>query len=451
MKVKLEKKYLQIGLTIFLTALAIMVVFFVMFRLESLKTIFSKINSVLLPITYGLVFAYLMTPLLNSIENKFLIPIFKKINDKKQKEVNKKTVRKLSVLLTILIVLLLIYLFFASLIPQVYSSLQHIIKNYDNYVSNLTAFINKMVENNPNLAKLLASFITKSSSEADNFLTDVVSPMIQKILMPNINDIISNLSLSFAKILKVLYSFVIGLIISLYVLAGKEKFAQNCVKACYAFLETKTANKLIESMRFIHHTFIGFLSGKVLDSAIIGVICYICALIMKLPYPVLIGVIVGVTNIIPFFGPYFGAIPSALIILMVDPKKALYFIIMILILQQVDGNFIGPKILSGATGLNSFWIIFAITLFGGFFGVLGMVVGVPITAVVLTGLNSLTDGKLIRKELPTDSINYHNLGEINENKEFIKYVYVKPEKDKKNFKTPALIEKIKSKHTKNKS
>lgn len=451
MKVKLEKKYLQIGLTIFLTALAIMVVFFVMFRLESLKTIFSKINSVLLPITYGLVFAYLMTPLLNSIENKLLIPMFKKANEKKQKEINKKAVRKLSVLLTILIVLLLIYLFFASLIPQVYSSLQHIINNYDKYVSNLTGFINKLVENNPNLAKLLASFITKSSSEADNFLTDVVSPMIQKILMPNINDIISNLSLSFAKILKVLYSFVIGLIISLYVLAGKEKFAQNCVKACYAFLETKTANKLIESMRFIHHTFIGFLSGKVLDSAIIGVICYICALIMKLPYPVLIGVIVGVTNIIPFFGPYFGAIPSALIILMVDPKKALYFIIMILILQQVDGNFIGPKILSGATGLNSFWIIFAITLFGGFFGVLGMVVGVPITAVVLTGLNSLTDGKLIRKELPTDSINYHNLGEINENKEFIKYVYVKPEKDKKNFKTPALIEKIKSKHTKNKS
>lgn len=451
MKVKLEKKYLQIGLTIFLTALAIMVVFFVMFRLESLKTIFSKINSVLLPITYGLVFAYLMTPLLNSIENKLLIPMLKKANEKKQKEINKKAVRKLSVLLTILIVLLLIYLFFASLIPQVYSSLQHIINNYDKYVSNLTAFINKLVENNPNLAKLLASFITKSSSEADNFLTDVVSPMIQKILMPNINDIISNLSLSFAKILKVLYSFVIGLIISLYVLAGKEKFAQNCVKACYAFLETKTANKLIESMRFIHHTFIGFLSGKVLDSAIIGVICYICALIMKLPYPVLIGVIVGVTNIIPFFGPYFGAIPSALIILMVDPKKALYFIIMILILQQVDGNFIGPKILSGATGLNSFWIIFAITLFGGFFGVLGMVVGVPITAVVLTGLNSLTDGKLIRKELPTDSINYHNLGEINENKEFIKYVYVKPEKDKKNFKTPALIEKIKSKHAKNKS
>ncbi|MBQ0036679.1 MAG: AI-2E family transporter [Firmicutes bacterium] len=443
MKFKLDKKYIQLGITIFFTSLALLLVFFIMFRLDSFKSILSKFNSVLLPITYGLIFSYLMTPLLNTIEKKILYPLFYKINSKKNKQINKKNIRRLSVLLTIIIVLLLIYLFFASLIPQVYSSLQHIINNYDNYVTNLTNFINNKVDTNPNLAKLMASFISKSSTEADNFLTDVVSPMIQKILMPNINDLISNISLSLAKIIKVLYSFIIGIIISLYVLAGKEKFAENSVKACYAFLEIKTANRLIESMRFIHRTFIGFLSGKVVDSAIIGIICYICALVMKLPYPVLIGVIVGVTNIIPFFGPYFGAIPSALIILMVDPKKALYFIIMILILQQVDGNFIGPKILSGSTGLNSFWIIFAITLFGGFFGVFGMVIGVPITAVILTGLNKLTEGKLIKKELPIEIENYHNLGEISENKEFIKYVYVKPEKEKKNnFKTPAFIIKI---------
>lgn len=446
MKLKIENKFIQIGITIFLTALAIMVVFFVMFRLDSIKHIFSTLNNILLPITYGLVFAYLLTPLLNTIESKLLFPVFNKFNWIKNQGKRRKTIRRLSVLFTIIFVLLLIYLFFASLIPQVYSSIQQIINNYDNYITNLTNFLNKKVENNPNLAKLVSSVISKSSSEADNFLTDVVSPMIQKILVPNINDLISNISLSLVKIIKVLYSFIIGIIISVYVLAGKEKLGQNSIKACYAFLETKNANKFIESMRFVHKTFIGFLSGKVLDSAIIGVICYICALIMKLPYPVLIGVIVGVTNIIPFFGPYFGAIPSALIILMVDPKKCLYFIIMILILQQVDGNFIGPKILSGSTGLNSFWIIFAITLFGGLMGVIGMVIGVPITAVILTGLNKITDGKLIHKDLPTESEKYSNVGEITPEHEFIKFEpHRREKKHVKNFKTPKFIEKIKNK------
>lgn len=437
MKIKLSNKYLQIGLTIFITAIALMGVYFLFFRLDSIKSTVQSINKIMMPIYFGFIFAYLMTPLLNTYEIKAFYPLFNKIkflNGTKNKE---KKVRALSVLFTLVTVLLLIYLFFASLIPQVYSSIQSIINNYNNYTENLVLWAQGVLDKNPSLNAIISQVLFNYSSEADDYLNDAVLPVIKQFLLPNINDILLNLSSSIMKVFKVFYNFVIGIIISLYVLTGKEKFISGSTKIVYALFETKTANSFIESVRFTHKTFIGFLSGKVLDSAIIGIICYICALFMKLPYPVLIGVIVGVTNIIPFFGPFFGAIPSAIIILMVNPYKVLPFIILIVILQQIDGNLIGPMILSESTGLTSFWIIFAITLFGGLFGVLGMVIGVPITAVIFTGINKLTDGRLLRKNLSTETANYYNIAGIDEEGNTIPYI--EPERPKEKKKLPKFI------------
>ena len=226
------------------------------------------------------------------------------------------------------------------------------------------------------------------------------------------------------------WNIIIGLVISIYVLAGKEKFARGSVRLCYAFLERPTANRFVDNVRFTHRTFIGFLAGKVVDSLIVGVLCYFCCLILKLPYALLVSAIVGVTNVIPFFGPYIGAIPSTIIILLVDPKKALTFIILIIVLQQIDGNFIGPKILAQSTGIPSFWIIFAITLFGGLFNVMGMIIGVPVTAVIISFVERLTKNKLKKKELPEDPDSYLNVARITEEGQIEPYIYKKPERKK---------------------
>ena len=252
------------------------------------------------------------------------------------------------------------------------------------------------------------------------------------------NDILTTVSSSVLKVLMFVWNIIIGLVISIYVLAGKEKFARGSVRLCYAFLERPTANRFVDNVRFTHRTFIGFLAGKVVDSLIVGVLCYFCCLILKLPYALLVSAIVGVTNVIPFFGPYIGAIPSTIIILLVDPKKALTFIILIIILQQIDGNFIGPKILAQSTGITSFWIIFAITLFGGLFSVMGMIIGVPVTAVIISFVERITKAKLKKKELPEDPDCYLNVAKITDEGKIEPYVYKKPEK-KKTDKDNALV------------
>lgn len=429
MKFKPEKKYFHIGLTLFLTAVAIMVAYFLFFRIEQIKAWFDKINGILAPVFYGFILAYLMAPLLNAIERKFTRPLFDKegwFNGKPKKD---KNIRTVSVILTLLIVIMVLYLFFVSVIPQLITSVSTLVSQYSVYTQNLLAWFDSLFEKNPQIAKALSGLIESNYDETKDFLNDMVLPAVKKFGSED-SGILSSVTGSIFKILSFLWNIIIGFVVSIYVLAGKEKFVQGSNRICYAFLETSSANKFIDSLRFMHHTFINFLSGKVLDSVIIGVICYICCLIMKMPFPLLISVIIGVTNIIPFFGPLIGAIPSTLIILLVDPKKALTFVIFVIILQQIDGNFIGPKILSQSTGVTSFWIIFSITLFGGLWGVIGMIIGVPVTAVLISFVDRLTRNKLIKKELPTEPEPYLNVGKVTEEGEFIKYEYQKPEKKK---------------------
>jgi len=414
MKFKAEKKYVQIGVTIFLTAVAIMLVYFLFFRIDEIATGIKRINSILAPIFYGLVLAYLMTPLMNLIERRWISPLFEKNASLSKKKNKKKTIRGISVALTLLIVILFLYLFFASVVPQLYSSMQNLISQYNVYTNNLVNWINHVLDDNPDIAKFLAELINSYSTEADDFLNEVALPAVKSLLIPNVSDILSSLSASIMKLVMFIWNIVIGFIISMYVLSGKEKFARGGVRLCYAYLDTNSANKLIESMRFTHKTFIGFLGGKVIDSLIIGILCYLLCLIFRMPYAILVSMIVGVTNIIPYFGPYIGAIPSTIIILLVDPKKALTFVILILILQQFDGNFLGPKILSQSTGLSSFWIIFSITLFGGLFGVVGMVVGVPFTAVIATGIEKVTRNLLTKRNLPDEPDDYYDVDTVKE-------------------------------------
>lgn len=417
MKFRINKKYFIWGITAFLVIAASICFYYLLFHRASISNALSALFRITMPILDGLLLAYLLTPVLNGIEKRCMIPLCEKCKINVEPTKNKKRIRMLSILLTILLVCIALYVFFATVIPQLIKSIQSIIFQFPIYVNNLTHWITNLLANNPDIEATVMEVLNRYSGELNNFLN--------QSLLPGINELVKSLSLSFLGFLMRLWNLILGFIISIYILGSKELFAGQAKKIVYALFETKTANLIISDVRFTHRTFSGFMVGKIIDSIIIGFICFFGTSIMGTPYAVLISVIVGVTNVIPFFGPYLGAIPSALLILMVDPIQCLYFIIFILVLQQFDGNFLGPKILGDSTGLSSFWVLFAITLFGGLFGVLGMIVGVPVFAVIYAAIRSIINQLLQKKQLPTDTDRYLNVGSIKENatneKEFVPY------------------------------
>jgi predicted PurR-regulated permease PerM len=284
------------------------------------------------------------------------------------------------------------------IVPQLLDSVQSIITRFPSYLNSFNAWSDRFLVRYPGLRDLL-----------DNYWGNITD-YAYKELLPKAQTLVSSISTtvvgSVFKILSVTFKFIIGIILSVYLLYSKETYLAQSKKMVYSLFNEERANNLINNTRFANKTFGGYISGKIVDSVIIGILCFIGTSIMNMPYALLISVIVGVTNVIPFFGPYLGAIPSAFIILMINPIKCLWFLIFILILQQVDGNIIGPKILGDSTGLSSFWVIFAITLFGGIWGVLGMFLGVPIFAIIYAAIKTFVDTRLERKKLPAKTYYY---------------------------------------------
>lgn len=407
MKFHIEKKYIYIGITAFLVIAASICFYYLLFHGANISSGFHTFVSITMPILDGFLLAYLLTPVLNAIEKNCVIPLCRKCRiDVSSKKKNKKRVRGISIILTIVVVVLALYCFFATIIPQLVRSIQSIIFQFPIYINNLTSWITNLLADNPDIESAVMELLDKYSVELNNYLN--------QSLLPKMNELIRDVSLSFLSFLMRLWNLIIGFIISIYILGSKELFAGQAKKMAYALFETKTANAVISDVRFTHKTFSGFMVGKIIDSIIIGIICFAGTSIMGTPYGVLVSVIIGITNVIPFFGPYLGAIPSALLILMVNPLQCLYFIIFILILQQFDGNVLGPKILGDSTGLSGFWVIFSITLFGGMFGILGMIVGVPVFAVIYAAIRALINQLLAKKDLPTDTATYMNVGAIND-------------------------------------
>ena len=411
MKFRWDKKYLYWGITALLVIGASICLFFLMFRGANFKDGVAQIISIAMPIIDGLVLAYLLTPVLNFIEKQALRHVFKKgrqaLTDKQ-----KKYLRMSAIVLTLLFVVLIIYAFSSVVLPQLFKSIQSIVFQFPVYVNNLTAWLQKVLADNPEVESYINDLINTYTPELRSWMNDTLLPQMNAVLK-----VVSNYAFN---VLKALWNMIIGLIISVYIMGSKEKFIGQAKKAIYSAMDIKRANCFIEDIRFVHRTFGGFISGKLLDSLLIGILCFAGTSIMGTPYPVLISVIIGVTNIVPFFGPYLGAIPSALLILMIDPIQCLYFLIFILVLQQFDGNILGPKILGDSTGLSSFWVIFSITIFGGFMGVPGMVIGVPTFAVIYALCRRWINRNLAKTKLPTETEEYKELGRIDEtSKEFI--------------------------------
>ena len=403
-----NNKYFRWGLTAFLTIAASICFYYLVFHGSSIKEGIHAITGILMPVVFGLVTAYLLTPVLNYIETKLLFPLCRKMNVKESKKRNS-IIRGVGILITAFLFITLIYSLVAMMLSQIVPSIINIASNFDTYVNNFTKWISKIMDDNPELGSQITFLIDKYSVELENWLNNTVLTKTSQLIM--------TVSLSVINIIKGLWDFIIGFIISIYVLASKEKFAGQAKKTAYAFFEQKTAHRLVNSFRFTHRTFIGFIGGKIVDSFIIGCLCFIGTTLLQTPYAALVSVIVGVTNIIPFFGPYLGAIPSAILILVVDPAHLLncvYFVLFILVLQQFDGNFLGPKILGNSTGLTGFWVIFAITVFGGLFGIIGMIVGVPIFAVIYAAIKTVVNTFLQKKDLPVETVKYSYLKNIDE-------------------------------------
>ena len=411
MKFRFEKKYVYWGVTAFLVIAASLIFYYLLFHMNNVRAGFRTFTKTCMPIIDGLVLAYLMTPLVKHMERDFFIPLCKRLNLNTESAKTKKRMRLLSALITVIFVFVLIYLLCASIIPQLIVSIQNIALQLPVYATNLQDWIQKLLENNDDLAGIVTSLINQYSNELEDYLNSKLVPQLNVILTQFSSSIFS----SMLGLLVTAWNLLIGLIISVYLLFSKESFAGQSKKIIYAIWEEETANKLISNIRFVNATFGGFINGKLVDSLIIGLICFIGMTLLQLPYPLLISVIVGITNIIPFFGPYLGAIPSIVLILMVNPKQALYFAIFVLILQQFDGNFLGPKILGNKTGLSSFWVIFSITLFGGYWGILGMAIGVPVFAVIYAGIKALVNQQLVKRGFSTNTKDYMFLSEIKDN------------------------------------
>lgn len=399
MKLKFDKKYLGFGLTAFIVIIASIFAIFAFINIEKISLAISNVIHILSPILYGVVIAYLLTPSVNKFHNTFYSLINKK-SKKISKQKNWTISRVLSIFITMVLAILIVSTIIGMIIPQLIRSIMGFVDSLPIYLDNAIVNVSKLLEDNPSYLKIVDGILLNLKLNLDSIYKQL------EAILPSINSIITGVTSSVFGILNVAKNIVIGLIVSIYLLYSKEKFLAQIKKLLYACLKKDYAENFFLSVKHTHKIFGGFIVGKILDSLIIGILCFIVMMIFDWPFAVLISVIIGVTNVIPFFGPFIGAIPSAVIILLVEPKTCLYFVIFILILQQFDGNILGPKILGESTGLSCFWVIFSILVAGGLFGFVGMVVGVPCFAVIYSFIKLLVNNSLKKKNMPTDTENY---------------------------------------------
>lgn len=374
MKDQDTKKYIKLGITGVSVIVVSLLFFFVLFRLRELFGIVKLIMDIVAPFLYGAVFAYILAPLCNRFELLFA-KLFRKPTKSTLCSV-------LSITLTLFLAVAVISVLIVLVIPQVWDSIVNIANAFPGYLKTANEWLHAKFEDEPAIQEYWDDLYVTAVSR--------VTEWLKSDLFSTVGAIIDGISTHVFAFFAALKNFFLGLLISAYFLGSRKKFALQSKMILYSLLPEKAASMIEEEVRYIDRMFNGFLVGKLLDSLIIGLLCFIGTSILRFRSALLISVIVGVTNIIPFFGPFIGAIPCALLLLFQNPLHCLYFLIFIVVLQQLDGNFIGPKILGNTTGLSSFWVLFSILLFGGLWGIFGMIVGVPLFAVVYDIVRRMT-------------------------------------------------------------
>ncbi len=384
----------------FVVIAAAIVLFFILKNLAAIVGAIKTVLSVLSPVVYGFVFAYILNPVMTFFDGLLSKLFLKKM---KKTELASKLARGLSVFFTMVLAIAIVFFLGYMMLPELYNSIAGLVVTLPDEV---TAFSEK-------LSAAVNDYIGSDALVVG--VSDYINNWIQTDLASLVNTWAAEVASGVIVAVGVVTNICVGFIICIYFLNGKERFIAGIKKIICAFVKKeRVVNKIFDTARHSHRVFGGFLSGKLLDSLIIGVLNFIVMLIFGLPYPLLISVIVGVTNIIPFFGPFIGAVPSTLLILLQDPFQALIFVIIIIVIQQLDGNIIGPKIIGNSTGLSSFWVIVAITVGGGLFGMVGMIIGVPAFAVIYDIVAGIINDRLKKRKLPQQTDFYEDLEHIGE-------------------------------------
>lgn len=408
----------KIGVMVFITFVCCILFFFSVLRYQGFANGWHKVISAAQPIIIGLVLAYLLNPVMKFFE-RHLYRLFKDRMKTDQKA--RKMARGIAITCSIIFLIVVIVLLIAAIVPSVINSIMRIVDTLPANVANLVKMMQEGHLGNYEVADTIGDVLTK--------LTDYVENWATKTLLPQARTYLIQITSGVINMVKAMFNFVIGIIVAVYVLMIKERLIGQSKKVVYAVFKPKQGNIIVETMHKANDIFGGFIIGKIIDSAIIGVICYVGCSILRIPDTMLVSAIIGVTNIIPLFGPFIGAVPALLLVVIQSPWHALYLLIFIIVLQQVDGNIIGPKILGNSTGLTSFWVMFAILIGGGMFGFLGMLLGVPVFALMYYIVRRLVNHGVAKKQLPVMTADYVKVARIDENtREFQLYKETKKKK-----------------------
>lgn len=377
MKKKISSPYIR-GMLAGFGAISLSVLFFfLLYGMQGIGEALNTLSEILAPFLYGGVIAYLLRPMCNFYEE-----VLAKIIPKKLRKLS----GGLAVALSMITGVLLVYMLIILVAPEVYESLSSLWNTLPEKADQLLEWGMKTFGDDEELLYVLDQAYDKMYLELDNWAKDT--------LVPYVTNIVTGVGSSVWAVLIFLKNILIGIVVAMYLLASRKKFARQGVMMVRSVLKPKWADMFLDELAFVDKMFGGFIDGKLVDSAIIGLLCYIGCVIFRFPNALLVSAIVGITNVIPFFGPFIGAIPSVLLIMIESPIKGLWFALFVLGLQQLDGNVIGPKILGDKTGLSSFWVLFSIVLCGGLWGIVGMVICVPLFAVIFDLLR-----KLVRRGL----------------------------------------------------
>lgn len=387
MKIDWNRKYTTVAVYSFIVIACSIVFYLISSQVKVFSSKISDFIAILYPFIIGFAIAYLLNFILKFIENRII--------SEKMKGKSPAKVRAISMIITYFVAGTLCYLFVHFVWPELLESIIGLFNDIPDYVNNATVMINKLIEEfnlTPASMEILESKWKEITDFIMNFMTDII-PVIGNTIMI---------------VLSSLWNIVLGVIVSIYLLKDKEKFFAISKKITYAIFNREHSYKILELTHRANKIFGKFLGGKILDSFIIAIITFVVLTIFKMPYTLLVTVIVGVTNVIPFFGPFFGAIPSVILVRFVSPIKAFWLLIIILIIQQLDGNVIGPKILGDSIGVSAFWILFALLIAGKFLGLVGMLLGVPLFAFVYSIIKDITEERLDKKGLPVNTDDYMN-------------------------------------------
>ena len=376
------------------------IIFFAFYRFSQIMSVFKLILGTIQPILIGLCLGYVLKRPQKFFHKK-IYKLFTKHRIIKKEKKRESISKGLSIFIAMIMFLVTIYILIIMAVPEIVENIFRVTDTLPEQVNRLIRWVSARMEENSKYADMFEKILKEA--------TDYITRWVKNDMMTQIGQLASGI----ISAVSVFVNAVVGVIVAVYVLSSKETFAKQGKKLIYAIFKEKHAEKILKEFKKSDDIFGGFISGKIIDSLIIGALCFIGLTILNMPYTMLVSTIVGVTNVIPFFGPYIGAVPSAILILLADPKKGLIFIVFIILLQQLDGNIIGPKILGESTGLTPFWVVFSILLGGGLFGIIGMLFGVPTFAVIYNLIAEIVNDRIKNKNISPDRYDNYDTTERN--------------------------------------